>query len=245
MMSMHNLSVRELKAALDQLLCAVIIVSVIVAILLVEQCSIMLYKFVSRRNDASERAVHGSSSQIIRSKKEKKRSCKRKLERSQASVTNAVEGTTDRSKVIVEEMLGDISESPEELSSTMPERVYTRINRKILIRLPEEDDERSQKVIKIKASQWPSLVTASKGWTGCAQHEAAVVPAHRSSSASNTSPTNIDVDAVDPTQDEISPLRRAERSDEEISATTPREMNEMEKCTIHNDGERHENTAAS
>uniref|UniRef100_A0A914ZYS0 Uncharacterized protein n=1 Tax=Parascaris univalens TaxID=6257 RepID=A0A914ZYS0_PARUN len=113
-------------------------------------------------------------------------------------------------------MLGDISESPEELSSTMPERVYTRINRKILIRLPEEDDERSQKVIKIKASQWPSLVTASKGWTGCAQHEAAVVPAHRSSSASNTSPTNIDVDAVDPTQDEISPLRRAERSDEEI-----------------------------
>lgn len=57
MMSTYNSSLRELKAALDQLLCAVVIVSVIVAILLVEQCSIMLYKFVSRLKDASERTV--------------------------------------------------------------------------------------------------------------------------------------------------------------------------------------------
>uniref|UniRef100_A0A0M3IJ24 Uncharacterized protein n=1 Tax=Ascaris lumbricoides TaxID=6252 RepID=A0A0M3IJ24_ASCLU len=144
MMSTYNSSLRELKAALDQLLCAVVIVSVIVAILLVEQCSIMLYKFVSRLKDASERTVHGSDSQAIRSKKEKKPHWKGKLQRPKArafSVTNEVEETTDRSKVIVEEMLGDTSESQEELSNTMPKRGHTRINRRILIRVPEEDDE--------------------------------------------------------------------------------------------------------
>ncbi|VDM47792.1 unnamed protein product [Toxocara canis] len=223
----------ELKAALDQLLCAVTIISVVVVVIIIVEFCVTLDKFSDRIKDACQdemdeiqhqtrrRRDHGGRRGKCRSIKELKLDSQRRnfMNTVVSKKRNLISRTkinatieTSEASTVVGDSGADVCASQGDLSSVTPTKRIAKAGHRIFIHFPEEDDERSEKVIKTRNCRQSSPMGISRDLEGL---KTAGLP---NPVSPNSLGSYINEDTVEDTQDDSSPVKSAESTDDTESA---------------------------